>query len=67
MMFVLRVEAPRRGGEVYARGPSHNTDARTRLDDHPDDHRRASCIFFMGFRGFVVAKTVPDEQPIGSM
>ena len=55
--FVWRYR--QRGREVYARGPSHNTALELGWTIIPTII--AGVIFFLGFKGFVSAKTIPQN------
>lgn len=60
LMFYFVWKYRQKGREVYARGPSHNTVLELGWTIIPTII--VVVIFFMGFRGFVDAKTVPANS-----
>ena len=59
IMFYFMWRYRQKGREVYARGPSHNTVLELGWTILPTII--VVVIFFMGFKGFVSAKTPPES------
>jgi cytochrome c oxidase subunit 2 len=59
IMFVFMWKYRQRGREVYARGPNHHTMLELGWTIIPTII--VVFIFFIGFKGFIIAKTVPDN------